>query len=260
MDSRKNKRQTWTALVGGTLNNTMTDGLQVRRDLSPWSTSVHKYLTFLNQKKCPLVPKLIKVDSKYEYHEKLPGTSLLHPWPDTIKNLSWMKSVAHWLKEYHAVARQYKVQPSDNFLWEQQKTSAALFLCHGDLGPWNFLVSNGVLSGVIDWDLLRPGEPIDDLAQIAIEHVPLRPPTEQTMGSDVPFKNLKERLKTLCIHYDALSEKELLKHCIDYCTRTADEIDRGAQKNLPVFLKFKKDGEIEMYKGISENIRKNWLF
>ncbi|MDH6235607.1 phosphotransferase [Cryobacterium sp. CG_9.6] len=48
---------------------------------------------------------------------------------------------------------------------------------HGDLGPWNTLHDGFHLTGVIDWDLARFGSPLDDLAQIALEAVPLKPST-----------------------------------------------------------------------------------
>jgi aminoglycoside phosphotransferase (APT) family kinase protein len=70
-------------------------------------------------------------------------------------------------------------------------------VCHGDLGPWNFLEKDGRLTGVIDWDLAHFGQSLDDLASTPIEMVPLRMPIEGNMGNDVPRPLLMNHLEKL---------------------------------------------------------------
>ncbi len=37
-------------------------------------------------------------------------------------------------------------------------------LCHGDVGPKNFMFENGIVSSLIDWEFAHLGDPMDDLA------------------------------------------------------------------------------------------------
>lgn len=37
-------------------------------------------------------------------------------------------------------------------------------ICHGDFSPWNMVVKNQKIVGVIDFDEARPGSRVEDLA------------------------------------------------------------------------------------------------
>jgi aminoglycoside phosphotransferase (APT) family kinase protein len=41
-------------------------------------------------------------------------------------------------------------------------------LCHGDVGPGNFLHENGRVTGMLDWELCHVGDPHDDLGMLAL--------------------------------------------------------------------------------------------
>lgn len=41
-------------------------------------------------------------------------------------------------------------------------------LVHGDAGPGNFLFEDGRVTAVVDWELVHFGDPVEDLAQIAV--------------------------------------------------------------------------------------------
>jgi aminoglycoside phosphotransferase (APT) family kinase protein len=40
-------------------------------------------------------------------------------------------------------------------------------LCHGDVGPGNFLFEDGRVTGLLDWEFAHVGDPMDDLAALA---------------------------------------------------------------------------------------------
>jgi hypothetical protein len=44
-------------------------------------------------------------------------------------------------------------------------------LVHGDAGPGNFMFENGQLTGLIDWELAHPGDPMEDLAWLSMRAV-----------------------------------------------------------------------------------------
>jgi aminoglycoside phosphotransferase (APT) family kinase protein len=47
-------------------------------------------------------------------------------------------------------------------------TSDRLVLCHGDYRTGNFLLRNGTIVGILDWELAHVSDPVDDLAWAAL--------------------------------------------------------------------------------------------
>lgn len=41
-------------------------------------------------------------------------------------------------------------------------------VCHGDAGQGNYLYADGVVTGLVDWELAHTGDPHDDLASVAV--------------------------------------------------------------------------------------------
>lgn len=57
------------------------------------------------------------------------------------------------------------------FRWLSAHPPAAVdrtVLCHGDLGPGNFLYQDGQLTALLDWEFAHLGDPMDDLAWFTI--------------------------------------------------------------------------------------------
>lgn len=46
--------------------------------------------------------------------------------------------------------------------------SVTTVLCHGDLGPGNFMQQEGVVTGLLDWEFAHLGDPMDDLAWLTV--------------------------------------------------------------------------------------------
>jgi aminoglycoside phosphotransferase (APT) family kinase protein len=53
-------------------------------------------------------------------------------------------------------------------------------LCHGDAGALNFLHHGGVITAMLDWEFAHVGDPLDDLAWVAVRNQMVR------AGADVP--------------------------------------------------------------------------
>lgn len=59
-------------------------------------------------------------------------------------------------------------------------TATRTSLCHGDAGPLNFLHHGGVVTAMLDWEFAHVGDPLDDLAWVAVRNDMVR------AGADVP--------------------------------------------------------------------------
>lgn len=55
--------------------------------------------------------------------------------------------------------------------WMERHAPASVgrtVLCHGDLGPGNYLFANGRVTALLDWEFAHLGDPMDDLAWLTI--------------------------------------------------------------------------------------------
>ena len=106
---------------------------------------------------------------------------------------AWLTDLGGWLRAYHDAVQGFRVRDAA-FSWGPAAPDAGMLVTHGDLGPWNLLHQSGRLSGVIDWDSARYGDPLDDVAELALEAVPLHARLNETLGV-VDRETLESRSK-----------------------------------------------------------------
>ncbi len=83
------------------------------------------------------------------------------------------QELAIWTAMYEEIGRKDALI-SFALTWLNQNLpdpEEAPVLVHGDAGPGNFLFENGRLSGLVDWELAHPGDPIEDLAWFCMRSV-----------------------------------------------------------------------------------------
>ena len=72
--------------------------------------------------------------------------------------------------------------------------SGALTLCHGDYRIGNFMVSDGVVNGIFDWELAHVSDPVEDIAYSGLPLFRGRNPLlSQLLASDEYFARYEER-------------------------------------------------------------------
>jgi len=128
------------------------------------------------------------------------GEVSMRPWPPYLASESGIVAVARLLREYHRAVHGYV--PDMDSMWRAPGVAwrDGMIVRHGDLGPWNMVWRDGVLVGLIDWDLAEPGYAIEDVAQAAWYCVPLRPP-DKCAESGIDPADQPRRLKVLCSTY-----------------------------------------------------------
>ncbi|ULH18309.1 phosphotransferase (plasmid) [Deinococcus sp. KNUC1210] len=119
---------------------------------------------------------------------------------------------------------------------------------HGDFGPWNVIHQQGRVIGVLDWDLARFGDPLDDLAQLALAAVPLKPSTADRLGASPEPAAISERFNRLCLAYGAVDARTVLRHTVEYLDRMAAEIEQLGSAGVVPFAKFKANGVPGQYR------------
>jgi len=248
----------WVIMGGGKVNTVFRKGNLVKRRLGSWSPAVHQLLYWLKVQRFCSVPELLGVTDNEEILSFLDGEPVLRPWKKSIQCNQWIIELGTWLRHYHDAVQAFELQDGVSFIWGPKKTKQGMVVCHGDLGPWNCIQKNGHLIGVIDWDLARFGYPLDDLAQLALEAIPLRQSTEQTMGAKPDKQILWQRLELLCDSYGVYTSKDVLKHLFLYIEMISQEMQNLAVLGIQPFVSFIERGFAEDYKKDLSYIRQQW--
>jgi hypothetical protein len=166
-------------LVGGTLNSVVRVGDTVRRPSGSSTQIVHSLLRHVRARGFDLAPEPLGVDELgREVLSYVPGTTIgwSLPWPETIRSDDLLAQVGEATARYHRAVADFR--PVGTVHW--QAGSAALdaseIVCHHDIAPYNVVIVDGRLAGIIDWDLAGPGTCRSELAFVAWQWVPLHGP------------------------------------------------------------------------------------
>lgn len=214
----------------------------MRRERGPQSAATDALLTWLQERGLDRVPTLAGRAGRFELLSYLPGEPAFRPWTSFIRSTQWMTELGSWLREYHDAVQGFVLPPGAGFLWGPAQPGPGMVVNHGDLGPWNLLQDGSTLTGVIDWDLARFGSPLDDLAQIALEAVPLKPSSPDRLGENPPPELVELRLGALCSGYGDIDSGTLRRHTIHYLDRMADEVETLSEAGHQPFGEWQENG------------------
>jgi hypothetical protein len=211
-------------LGGGTLSEVWRVGATVRRSARPWSGTVQRLLAHLRRSGFDLAPEPGGFD--HDGREVLGfisgqtvGWDL--PWPDWVRSDRTLAAVGSALRRLHEATGEFALH--DPGPWPPPLHGLAgdgappgvrpPAVCHNDLAPYNVVFGAGGLSGIIDWDMARPGDPLSDLAFVAWQWVPLHGPfVSELLGwSGPPGPDERgRRLRLLADAYGLDERRDLL--------------------------------------------------
>ena len=163
-------------LLGGLVAGRVVKvGDTVRRGSGPWTATIQALLAHLQAKGFPSPRPLGLDDEGREVVSFLPGRCSNWPWPATLLEVSGAHHIGALLRRYHAAVADFT--PPSPALWRHgaQPVGAGEIVLHGDFGPHNLIWSPTSLIGVIDFELARPGDPLEDVGFAVIRAAQLRP-------------------------------------------------------------------------------------
>ncbi|WP_051966796.1 phosphotransferase [Kitasatospora mediocidica] len=191
----------------GGLSEVRREGETIRRPWRVWTPAVHELLRHLENVGFSGAPRVLGAgpDEGEEVVSLLHGEVGLYPWPKALLADEGVTALGRWLRDYHEAVRDFRPSPAAVWCDPAAQWRPGLIMRHGDLTSWNSVWENDRLTGFIDWDLAIPGEPLDDLAQLAWYSVPLRLPDRQSrVGYGKEGAPLARRLRLLCAAYGAV--------------------------------------------------------
>ncbi|SDT25506.1 aminoglycoside phosphotransferase family protein [Microlunatus soli] len=245
-----------TPLEGGFVNTVTRVGDTVRRSTGSWTPAVHALLRHLEGAGFEESPRVLGIDDRdREVLSYLPGeTPPWTDWPDVLRCDDGVIQLGRLLRRYHDAVRSFR--PSPGMEWRNPLAGSGEIIRHGDFSPFNTTWVDGTVVGVIDWDFARPGSPIDDLAYLAWQLVPLQPTGRcEQYGLD-PEIDLRSRLRTLCEAYDGdYSPGAVVSAAIDVIQREGDETAELAAQRLHPWKLFADDGAVQAFAAEAQWLR-----
>lgn len=157
----------------------------VHRATGPWTPTEHAFLRHLEEAGFDGAPRVAGEDDAgreiltYVEGDVLaagpawrPGTPT--PWPAWARTEACLAATGRLLRRFHDAAATFV--PPERPVW-RRSTALALGIdeavCHGDIGPHNTVYRDGAPVAFIDWDTIRPGDPLVELGTAVWEYVPL---------------------------------------------------------------------------------------
>lgn len=129
--------------------NPIKIGNTVRRNPSDNSSLSHSVLQLLEKHEYPFSPKFLGIDKRErEIITYIDGETLL---PYQVPMDICIQAIKA-LRQFHDILSQSSLKGRSETI------------CHNDFSPWNVLIKEGKLVGVIDFDSVDPGKRITDLA------------------------------------------------------------------------------------------------
>lgn len=188
--------------LGGGLTGAVRVGDTVRRGAGPWTPTVHRLLRHLRAAGVDGVPEPFGTDAKgREVLTFLPGTVPQYPLPPEIWTDTVLTDTARLLRRVHDATAGMDLTGA---VWQLPVHEPVEVVCHNDAAPYNTLLRDGRVVGLIDWDTASPGPRVWDLAYVAYRLVTLTDPRNH----DAPVTGLDERARRLRLLVAAYRETD----------------------------------------------------
>jgi Ser/Thr protein kinase RdoA (MazF antagonist) len=156
----------------GNMNPVVRIGDEVRRSLPGSWRGSHAVLRHLAARNFPFSPRVLRHDASHEWLTYLPGHSigadLLEDRSDSL-----VEQAGRLIRRYHDAMADFVIPPDAGWIPQIGIPDESEVVCHSDIAPWNVVVQNGEITGLIDWDLVHPGPRMWDLAYAAWRFAPL---------------------------------------------------------------------------------------
>lgn len=200
----------------------------VVRSTGPWSATVRTVLRHLDDVGFDGAPRVVDdgVEGGRETLTYVEG-DLAFPngWSDV-----GLTDLGRLLRRFHDAVVTY-VAPTDPVWqpWYLRVEGPDAVIGHGDLGPWNIVVRDGMPVGFIDWEMSGPVDHLDEVAQVAWLNVELHADDEAAGFVLSPASERARRLRLFVDAYgvDLTARAEVIDRMIELARRDASaESDR----------------------------------
>lgn len=157
-------------LTGGNMESVVRVGDTVRRVAGPWSPAIRELLRRYEAAGIAEVPRALGADDRdREVLTFIPGDVMTSLAPEALWRPSLLRAAAGLLRRLHDASEPLRGWEAS---WRLDRHPPVEVICHNDFAPYNLIVREGQLVGVIDFDMASPGSRLWDLAYLAYRLVP----------------------------------------------------------------------------------------
>jgi len=179
-------------LQGGNTSQPFRQGAKVFKPATQASPTLHHLLEHLRTKGLDWIPRSYGLEEGFHVLSFLPGIVPQHAGPQLL-TLELLEEAARKLRAYHDATQDFFFSQE---YWNLPSQSPREVICHSDFAPYNCIIEDGQIRGLIDFDQASPGPRIWDLAYAAYRFIPLQPEFDSTEKEPTgPREKLMERLE-----------------------------------------------------------------
>ncbi|ASW05705.1 MULTISPECIES: aminoglycoside phosphotransferase family protein [unclassified Rhizobium] len=143
------------------------------RPAAAWTPGVHALLAALHRYGFNAAPISAGYDGAWERVTYLPGdTGDLDDRTDMRSEMA-LRSAASLLRRYHDCSSLFAKGLEADHTWQLPARSPCEVICHGDFAPYNVVLNDGEVAGIIDFEAAHPGPRMWDLAYAVYRWAPL---------------------------------------------------------------------------------------
>ena len=237
-----------TVLAGSRLNRVVKIGDTVHRPAGPWTPTVHALLRHVRERGFGIAPEPAGMDDQgREVLAYIPGQTVGDrlPWPDWVWDDALLVEVGRATAQYHRAVADFR--PEGLVPWQlgPAELLPGQIVCHHDIAPYNAVVAESRLQGIIDWDLIGPGTALSDLAFVAWQWVPLQHPLIARMFGWDDEDGLARRLRVLLDSYGLEQRDGFIDEVIARMHLNRDVMLQKADEGVPGYAQLVQQGHVE---------------
>lgn len=237
----------------------MRAGDTVRREAKPWSTEVQRLLAHVRSRGFLLVPEPLGFDERgrevLRYIEGDSSASVV-PWPGSLWSDGLLVKVGKAVAAYHRAVEDF-VPSSDHWQYRPRALQPGEIICHHDFAPYNAIFKGSHLLGIVDWESAGPGTVQEEIAFLAWQWTPLRPPERQVKDGSDPNVDQVARLRLLLDSYGYQDRSGLIDAVIERVEISRSGIEeRAAAGGLP-YIALRNEGHTRDMESLIRHLEQN---
>lgn len=176
VDHRRNRQHDHK--IGGQMqaptgNEPFRQGGLIVRPSQPWTAAVQALLAALHRHGFEAAPFPAGYDEVWEKVSYLPGDTGDLDDHTYMRSEKVLRSAASLLRSYHDCSASFVQNLEADYAWQLPARSPREVICHGDFAPYNVVLNDGEVTGIIDFEAAHPGPRIWDLAYAVYRWAPL---------------------------------------------------------------------------------------
>lgn len=246
--------------LDGGRDNIIKDKNIVFRPSHEWTGNVHGFLRFLHEHGFLKVPYPFGINENgQEMVSFVEGEVFNEELSQEAKSDEVLISFAKLIRTFHDLGAEYIKLLKGNENWMLPVLTNIETMCHGDLAPYNTVLKDKKVVGLIDFDTLHPGSRLWDIAYALYRWIPLMTNENPENFGSRPDKSRRIEIFFAAYGMDEIVREDVFDLVIKRLEYLVTFMKQEAENGNTIFRQHIIDGHVNGYLGDIEYIREQWL-